>query len=159
MSNPREELINGGMSGIAAFLTETTCGEACWRACEDVCRCSCGGKNHGCLRGEDGTRPERTAKIDGFRYKLAAVGDVAGEAKRINRATPRGQKGNYTYFWFDTDAGAPARVRPATDAQLASWPELASYQEAIAAVKARGECAAVWLRLKPYLLWLRIDGK
>ncbi len=103
-------------------------------------------------------RPERTAKIDGFRYRLAAVGDVVGEGRRINRATPRGKQGNFTYYWADTDRGAPARVKPATDAQLASWPELASYHAEIAAIKARPHAPIEYLRLKPYLLWVRIDA-
>lgn len=58
---------------LMAILTSTTCGEPCWHAREEVCRCSCGGRNHGCLA-NGGARPQRTAKIDGHRYKLSAVG-------------------------------------------------------------------------------------
>lgn len=70
-----------------AILTSQTCGEACWHAEEDVCRCSCGGRNHGCLKVEGGKRPVRTARIDGERYKLAAVGlrkDITPAAYEAN---------------------------------------------------------------------------
>lgn len=72
---------------VIAIMTSQTCGEACWHAREEVCRCSCGGKNHGCLS-HGGQRPERTSRIDGHLYKLQAVGlrsDIYGEAERINR--------------------------------------------------------------------------
>src|SRR5689334_12320533 len=86
--NPIEERIASGMNPLIAFLTEATCGDACWSAREDICRCSCGGKNHGCMRDESGQRPERTAKIDGVRYVLKAA-DVQGiynQARDINKA-------------------------------------------------------------------------
>jgi hypothetical protein len=74
-------------SQLYAMVTSQTCGEACWHAREEICRCSCGGRNHGCLS-HGGTRPERTAKIDGHRYKLAGVGlykDLVSDACEINR--------------------------------------------------------------------------
>lgn len=70
-----------------AILTSQTCGEICWHAQEDVCRCSCGGRNHGCLTVDGATRPVRTSKIDGVRYALAGVGlraDLVPDAKAIN---------------------------------------------------------------------------
>lgn len=73
---------------VWAIMTSQTCGEACWHATEDICRCSCGGKNHGCLRNGDGTQPERTCRIGGLRYKLIGVGhwrDLTAEAREINR--------------------------------------------------------------------------
>lgn len=72
---------------VMAVLTSQTCGEPCWHAREEVCRCSCGGRNHGCLLIPGGERPERTAKIDGERYKLAGVGryeDLEPLARKIN---------------------------------------------------------------------------
>lgn len=73
---------------IIAIMTSQTCGEPCWHAHEEVCRCSCGGKNHGCLnRGEQ--RPQRHAKIDGIPYKLIGAGysaDLRADARRINAA-------------------------------------------------------------------------
>lgn len=72
---------------LRAVLTSQTCGEPCWHATEEVCRCSCGGKNHGCLNTTGGQQPIRAAKIDGSRYKLAGVGmrgDLMVTAKEIN---------------------------------------------------------------------------
>lgn len=73
---------------VLAVLTSQTCGEPCWHAREEVCRCSCGGKNHGCLtHGHE--RPERHAKIDGHAYRLAGVGprdSLYADATQINKA-------------------------------------------------------------------------
>jgi len=72
---------------VMAVLTSQTCGEACWHAREEVCRCSCGGANHGCLT-HGGERPERTCKIDGILYRLKAVGkrrDISADACEMNR--------------------------------------------------------------------------
>lgn len=154
--NPVEQRIAEGMSPIAAFLTEATCGEACWEAREDICRCSCGGKNHGCLRSKDGVRPVRNAKIDGFRYELKAVdGDVYGEAKAINDQVER-KIGGYTYHPTETEAGAPARVKRASKDQLAKWPELAAARARIAEIDARRHCFIEIDRVWPYLLWVKV---
>ena len=121
-----------------AILTDQTCGEACWHAREDICRCSCGGKNHGCLRSEDGVQPARTSKIDGILYTLKAVGlnrELYDTARQINRSG--GPKSTskvsdtltYTYYWDDHDIGAPARIKPATKSQIERWPELSAYRE------------------------------
>jgi hypothetical protein len=32
---------------LLANLIEDTCGEACWNAKQEECKCSCGGENHG----------------------------------------------------------------------------------------------------------------
>lgn len=74
---------------LVGLLTEHTCGEACWHAREAVCRCSCGGKNHGILNTPGGERPVRSARIQGHVYNLAAVGtynDLAEQAESINEA-------------------------------------------------------------------------
>jgi hypothetical protein len=168
--NPIEKNIAAGMSPIVAFLTEATCGEACWNAREEICRCSCGGKNHGCMKTADGTRPTRQSKIDGFRYELAAVGSAYNRgsdsgmyvaAKKINDAVPCPVK--YKYKWYETDKGAPARVKKATKDQFAKWPELkAMYDARVQAAKQPGmylnllDRTAPW----PYLLWvMKGDGK
>src|ERR1039458_5266697 len=123
--NPIEKKIASGMSPIVAFLSEATCGEPCWEAREDVCRCSCGGKNHGCMRTADGIRPTRTAKIDGYRYELKAVGgrEIYGPAKKINdQHTYTIGNSAYRYHYRETDTGAFARVKSATKQQFAAWP-------------------------------------
>lgn len=163
--NPIQRKIAQGMSPLIAFLSEATCGEACWEAREDVCRCSCGGKNHGCLRSPDGVRPVRNAKIDGYRYELKAVGHdgLYDEAKAINKAA--GYKAVdrvtdtliYHYNWSETDKGAPARLRKATKEQVAKWPELKAYREQIDSIKSHDRWA--WIdveRAWPDLLWVKV---
>jgi hypothetical protein len=71
-----------------SVFTDATCGEACWHAREEVCRCSCGGKNHGVLNDPSGKQPDRMAKIAGFPYALKAIGEwdtVMDQAAEINR--------------------------------------------------------------------------
>jgi hypothetical protein len=149
---------------VLAILTSHTCGEACWEAREDICRCSCGGKNHGCLRVNGGARPERNSRIDGHAYKLIAVGrylDLAPEARKINYAAgwkaidkpylvtaenaylPDGKPywRQYRYHWEATDHGAPARLKSATASQR-NWQELSGWREH---------------RHDLYLLWQRLE--
>lgn len=161
---PIERQIAQGLSPIIAFLSQATCGEACWEAREDICRCSCGGKNHGCMPTPDGTRPTRTAKIDGFRYELKAVGpELYAEAEAINKAA--GYKLvdkvtetlTYHYDWEYTDKGAPARIKKATKDQLARYPELAAYREAIETIRANPRhCYIDIERAWPDLLWVKL---
>lgn len=130
---------------LFAVLTSTTCGEACWHAREEVCRCECGGRNHGCLKTGDGVRPTRSAKIDGVSYELAGVaygrGGLQREADKVNHWTVSGWRGLdpmktdgkcarlYYYTWSETDSGAPARLKNATPAQLAKWEELKGFTD------------------------------
>jgi hypothetical protein len=163
--NPIEKNIAAGMSPIIAFLTEATCGEACWHAREEICRCSCGGKNHGCMKTADGSRPTRMSKIDGHRYELMAVGPYRGEtgvyaaAKKINDATPVTIK--FRYRWHETDKGAPARVKKATKDQFAKWPELKAMYDAREQAAKTATCYAQLERLAPWphLLWVKLEGK
>jgi len=122
-----------------AILTSQTCGEPCWHAEEDICRCSCGGKNHGCLKDGNGKQPIRTRKIAGERYKLVAVGSGCRElAQELNgrqwkqvEKPFRDQNGRlhqYRYHWRETDPGAPARVLFASQSEVDRWPELAAYK-------------------------------
>lgn len=127
-------------------LTGSTCGEACWHAREEICRCSCGGKNHGCLKSGNGEHPERTAKIDGKRYKLAAVGaTVHDDAQRLNK------EAGITYAYAHTARQhwgyvPVALVRPASKSQLA-WLEVKAESERVAALPR-------WERLGVNLLWV-----
>ena len=124
--------------------SEHTCGEACWHAVDDVCRCSCGGKNHGCLRGANGVQPARMAKIGGHRYKLAMVGDGAREygcevnrqagfrsvepARLVDNGDGKAWWHQYSYTWETSKDGSPARVKPATFEQIQKWPELSAWR-------------------------------
>ena len=62
-------------SFIEAILSRDTCSEACWNAREHVCRCSCGGANHGCMLVNGAPQPGRTKRVKETRYRLAAVLD------------------------------------------------------------------------------------
>ena len=76
---------------ILAMITEATCGDSCWTAREDICKCSCNGINHGCLNSPGGLQPNRTSKIDGYRYELKSIGaysDLLDITEKINKKVP-----------------------------------------------------------------------
>ena len=127
-----------------SILTDATCGDACWHAREEVCRCSCGGRNHGILRGTGGTQPARTARIDGHVFTLRAVGshsDLAPETRRIHRLAYASKR----YGWMQKTPDFPAVLRAASAAQIAGWKELAAYHSGSAG------------RVSPYLLWIQVE--
>lgn len=144
---------------VIGFLTGTTCGEACWHAREAVCHCSCGGRNHGCLT-DGGVRPERSARIQGHRYILKGVGyeDLDKPAQEFN--TAHGER--YLYAHTATDrfnAGVPAKLRTATEAQVEKWEELSGFRDNLRSAWCRANpdsCLALWPGL-PDLLWIRED--
>ena len=130
---------------VMAVLTSQTCGEPCWHAREDVCRCSCGGRNHGCLLNVGGKQPVRATKIDGQPHELLAVGnyrDMDNEAVRLN--TEAGIKFRYAHTARENfGENPPIKMRKATQAQVAKWAELTAYR-APESLITLGE---------PYLLW------
>jgi hypothetical protein len=114
---------------VEAILTSATCGDGCWYAREKVCRCSCGGKNHGCLLEAGAERPARTSRIQGTLYELSAVGkygDLVREAAdALKTIGPREVTAyGYKYYWRPTDAGSPVYLKCATKQQLGAWREL-----------------------------------
>lgn len=64
---------------MLAILTGHTCGEACWHAKEEVCKCSCGGANHGILN-KGGSMPERVSKKYGQIYNLVGIAQSYSKA-------------------------------------------------------------------------------
>jgi hypothetical protein len=146
---------------VHAVLTEQTCGEACWHAKEEICRCSCGGKNHGVLRAAEGEQPIRACKIDGIRYELLAVGpgrEMRSQVNTLLRELPphtvtpvhgcNGVDAVYKYFWKETDKGSPFRMKPATPIQAHHWPELSAY--------ANLDLFDFRVKVCPALIWKRI---
>lgn len=145
---------------IIAVLTSQTCGENCWHAKEHVCRCSCGGKNHGCLLVDGAKQPVRAARIDGAMYELEAV-DVNPheiDARLAAEFPPANVIKAYTYYPTDkpTDKpvpftyqskNSPLRCRIATKEQVSKWPELTAYRE-----------LKPW-QTRPYLLWRKVETK
>ena len=123
----QQDKIEGLM--VEAVLTGTTCGEGCWFAREKVCRCSCGGKNHGCLLKDGAEKPVRNSKIDGEHYELAAVGcyrDLYRQALELLRAEPpqKTRWAGLTIRWTATEKGSPVRLKSATKQQKESWKEV-----------------------------------
>ena len=145
---------------MIGFLSGSTCGDACWHAREDVCHCSCGGANHGCLRGLNGVRPIRTAKVNGDMCQLRAVGfGLDKEAIAINKEAGIDYYGAHTArqtFGFNPIA----RMRPATESQVARWPELAAYRHLIKSTwrESNPNACAIHYPGLPYLLWTKLCG-
>lgn len=147
------------MSIILSVLTNVSCGEACWHAKEETCRCSCGGKNHGILLQGGKEQPIRQSKISGKRYELKAVGlfsEIYNQCKELlstfppYRIDPIMQDGveimRYTYTWKPEDCG-PYVCRPASKAQCVLWKELSEY---------KGLSEYEFYKNKPYMLWQEI---
>lgn len=131
------------------YITERTCGQGCWHAKEDVCHCSCGGKNHGCLRNSDGYAPVRTSKLDGILYELKAIsiynGDLEREADKLN--VQAGLTESACTSRDPWNKKAPAKVRKASASQIKAWPELSAW---------RGKTESeLYFEGAPYLLWLK----
>lgn len=151
---------------LIAILTERTCGEACWNAKEDVCRCECGGKNHGIhLRGGTGCR---ASKLGGYRYELAAVGKHRDMMRQGALLTAQAwiADGSYTendVLWFNgkrdelqaagwieihhlKGAGSLYAVKYATLAQCLKWPELDYFGVADDRDRYKSDAAILWKR-------------
>ena len=137
----------------AVEKSDATCGEACWHAREDVCRCSCSGKNHGILKRDGQEQPARTRRIGHTRLKLVAVFPThRGAVDYIRESgqfysyhSPRDAVHPIDRRWLDhrgiKDLGMGSER--ATDGQL-KWPEVANiWSEA-------GRGAS-----RPYLVWQR----
>ena len=151
-----------GIAEIAATTTMTTCGEACWRAREDVCRCYCGGANHGVLRSGNGERPTRTRRVGRHVYELEAVfGGTSGdrdahkyiteilEARGVQYAYHVAGNANISNEWADSHKDNPYRFAPASKSAVKSWPELSAYRDSL-------EDDWAWYRRRPYCVWRRV---
>jgi len=141
------------MSIMLAVLTDRSCGEACWHAKEEVCRCECGGINHGILLKDGATQPSRHSKIDGKAYQLIAVGDyrtINGKFYDMVKEYPPKRTVEYIegkpfhYYWESSDYGSPLKMKAASKAQCVLWSELSVY---------KGLSNFEFYQNKPYLLW------
>ena len=144
------------IASVIAVLTATTCGEACWYAREHVCRCSCGGQNHGVLLSPTGERPPRTRKTGRYRWQLAGV--VPGWRPACKHAeslySEIGERPPVSYSITPSWGKPPLyAVCGATDAQIAKWPELRPYQ----GYADGASCRAVAEDSRPYLIWQRMN--
>ena len=117
---------------MIAILTAQTCGDNCWHAREEICRCSCGGANHGVLKTADGIRPTRTAKIQGVLRKLHAVAtrqEADGICQTINKATGFDSWNCHTASQSWGHGECTAKMRPASRDQINRWPELTAWRD------------------------------
>ena len=111
------------LASTVAFLTEITCGEACWHAKEDICKCSCNGKNHGILKTADGEQPIRQSKIDGSRHELLAVGtrsELMEQESALYKAIGKSSS------WHKGFLGEYS-LKYATPVQCERWAELSAF--------------------------------
>jgi hypothetical protein len=133
---------------IFGVMTGSTCGDACWHAREEVCRCSCGGRNHGILT-TGGARPQRTARIEGQLYELVAVipGRAEGECwndafrrttSEVSRVIAERFPGldTYSYGEYREAKAMPVLDRKVSDSQ-AKWAEVQAVPGAFRLVWAR----------------------
>ena len=116
------------------MTTRGTCNSSCWLAQEPVCRCMCGGANHGVMT-RGGTQPRRFRQRQAIPYRLEAIheslNDVIGALGRLYDA----HAGPYR--------GDSAFMEKASGGQL-KWPEVENFL-----ASARFNLA--------YLLWERDD--
>ena len=142
------------MELLEAILTAQTCGDACWRAREEVCRCSCDGANHGCLQSSDGVQPTRTSRISGKVFQLAAIGTypqmesakhaVEQAAKAAGYVRKAGYSADGTHGRYEYVQHVAERTS-ASKSQVAKWVELASQRDVPFYAQARD------------MLWIRVD--
>lgn len=153
------------MTGLLmAVLTGSTCGDACWHAREEICRCSCGGINHGILNA-GGNRPKRTCRIAGEFYELVAVipGIQPGECgiDAINRTSAAVSEVIVSRFPGMCSWGYGeyrlARTMPVVDRKISSsqmkWPEVQAVTGAYRLVWARPEGSRYVVRTEDGFKW------
>ena len=142
---------------MEAIQTLTTCAANCWFAREDVCRCFCGGVNHGVLKDGSGEQPVRSKRAKGNRYELLAVVYVPNDAyiatlhEVDNILTREGYTETLeffsgevkTYAKHDRSVGDDYHVQVAPKSSF-KWPELAAYKDT----------ADDWHR--PQLIWKKV---
>lgn len=126
---------------LISILTGHTCGEACWHAREEVCRCSCGGKNHGILN-NGLPRPVRTSKKDGNFYVLAGVAPSYTEGEKMLREILYASFPGIdwcAYGSFRDMSTMPVLNRKASDSSL-KWPEV----QAVESTERGGAKYLIW---------------
>lgn len=124
------------------MFSEDTCGVDCWTAKQLICRCSCGGANHGRFRAEEleagvpfEELPLRHSRIFGEIYDLKAIGyrkELAPDADKINEMFgwynivkyPDGTIYHYSWRTAKPKEHPPAILKYATESQIKGWPEL-----------------------------------
>ncbi len=129
--------------------TFSACDFGCWEAQEDVCRCICGGKNHGVMvRGEKagiaGSLKHQMKRLNGI-YELVAVGDYfdtygGGKLSQV-KSEIKAKEGNVDFI-----------LKKASKQQAEKWEEV----KAITQRSGEGVCIGNKI---PYLLWKLVMTK
>ena len=152
---------------LVSYFSDITCGENCWQAKEDICRCECGGKNHGiALRGGSGIR---ACRINGRRFELVAVGkhrDLFDMARELIQAhdietgkafyidgvlmtvsTYTGERRTIKYHPpVRLDSIAPYELKYASMPQCLKWKELEYFGIADDRDRYHAQAAILWKR-------------
>lgn len=129
------------------LIRHGTCNTACWEAREDVCRCMCGGRNHGITR-HGGERPGRYCQRKGVAYTLEAitVGRSAySEAERMVDSLRESQPkiAKYGYHYWDEGYAFAQSVPP----NARKWPEVIAVAPAVETWGSDGDIYLVWRRI------------
>lgn len=132
-------------------MVYSTCDVACWEAKEDVCRCMCGGRNHGIMR-YGGPQPGRYCQRKGVAYRLEAIyagsrvwqeADKAVDALR--ESVPRISKWGYDYV--DEKYAFAQPVTP----NMLKWPEVKAVLPKLQGLKPY-ESPGI------YLVWVKMES-
>ena len=118
-----------------------TCNERCWYAKEEVCVCSCGGRNHGIMLKSNGVhKPARSRSHHGRELELVAIcpGRTAAAEYLQQVGDPYGGRRLKDYLKLGQYA-----VESATKSQF-KWMELTGYDPTAPRDK------------YPHLIWKRI---
>lgn len=127
-----------------------TCNEACWLAKEPVCRCQCGGVNHGIMlemdpeTGETKEQPGRYKQQLGVRYQLDSVHTTWSEANAQAHQLSREYNERWDLNWWVKSAFHES----AKGGQL-KWPEVKGLVEFWDRLGAQYHIYLVWVRLEP----------
>ena len=100
------------MIGLA---TMSTCADACWFAREDVCRCSCGGAQHGILLEKPTATPSLIPQMNNTTPMFGETGEQPAPAQPTERPKRTRRAGNN---WYELNAvieGYGAAHRYASD--------------------------------------------
>ena len=129
------------------IISDATCGLNCWLAEEPICKCFCGGLNHGVMLKLNAKQPKRMAKLDGVMYELVGISaytthkDYAKmniKADKINHLPENEYITHDNFYNVDrikylesSDKNAPMRVKKATKTQIANWDEIKNISKSI----------------------------
>ena len=134
------------------LINHRTCGDHCWHAREEICRCSCGGDNHGILLDPNNSIPTRTRRVEDTFFVLEAV--VTGWENADNYVNEwynqQGLRKPVSYSLKPTWGSKPlmGHSRP-TKSQMEKWPEVTPFKD----WQSKGRCYAEARDHEPFLIW------